>query len=274
MRITTQQRIRLCLMWVALALAWNGCASLGKEPIKRKVAESEQALPTGAKTTIPGDTRSPKEEKAGPFQKSTRFVHRVQWPGETISIIAKWYTGKLENWKAIVKANPKLKPSRIFIGSKIHIPENLLETREPMPQEFLARFTPKPKKKTSPFKRSDTRSPNEKKARPFQKSTRFVHRVQWPQETLAIIAKWYTGKLENWKAIAKANPKLKPSRILVGNKIHIPEDLLAIREPMPQEFLMEFTSKPKKKRAASKSTPPPEEETEPVLFGPKEYPKK
>lgn len=174
MRITTQQRIGLGLMWVALALAWNGCASLGKEPIKRKVAESEQAPPAGAKTTTPGDTRSPKEEKAGPFQKSTRFSHRVQWPGETISIIAKWYTGKLENWKAIVKANPKLKPSRILIGSKIRIPEDLLETRE----------------------------------------------------------------------------------------------------PMPQEFLMEFTSKPKKKRAASKSTPPPEEETEPVLFGPKEYPQK
>ncbi len=147
MRITTQQRIGLGLMWVALALAWNGCASLGKDPIERKVAESEQALQAGAKPTTAGDTRPPNEEKAGPFQKSTRFVHRVQWPGETISIIAKWYTGKLENWKAIVKANPKLKPSRILIGSKIHIPEDLLETREPMPQKFLKEFHSKPKKK-------------------------------------------------------------------------------------------------------------------------------
>ncbi len=109
--------------------------------------------------------------------------------------------------------------------------------------------------------------------RPPNKSAGLMHRTQWQGETLSIIAKWYTGKFKNWKAIAKANPKLNPNRILIGNKIHIPEDLLKTRKPMPKEFLAGFTSKPKKKRSASKPKPPPEEETEPMLFGPKEYPK-
>jgi hypothetical protein len=105
--------------------------------------------------------------------------------------------------------------------------------------------------------------------RPPKKSAGLVHRIQWQGETLSRIAKWYTGEVKNWKAIAKANPKLKPNRILIGGKIHIPEDLLNTREPMPQKFLTEFTSRPKKKGTASKSKPPPEEETEPVLFGSK-----
>ncbi len=129
------------------------------------------------------------------------------------------------------------------------------------------------KKLTEPRVDEREQAPPKEEVRPLKKSAGLMHRTQWRGETLSIIAKWYTGKFKNWKALAKANPKLNPNRILIGNKIHIPEDLLKTREPMPQEFLTEFTSRPKKKGAASKSKPPPEEETEPVLFGPKEYPR-
>lgn len=141
---TTQKRILLGLIAIVLVFAWIGCAFLGKEPVEPRVGEREQAPPAEAKPTTREEVRPPK--------KSAGLVHRIQWQGETLSRIAKWYTGEVKNWKAIAKANPKLKPNRILIGGKIHIPEDLLNTREPMPKEFLAGFTSKPKKKRSASK--------------------------------------------------------------------------------------------------------------------------
>ena len=43
-----------------------------------------------------------------------------------------------------------LNPNRIFPGSKISIPQEMLKTQEPMPEEFVAGFLPKPKKETLP----------------------------------------------------------------------------------------------------------------------------
>jgi len=68
------------------------------------------------------------------------YVHPVKWEGETLSILAKWYTGSLDNWKAIAKVNPVLDPNRIIIGNEIRIPTSLLITRNPMPKSFLAGF--------------------------------------------------------------------------------------------------------------------------------------
>jgi len=68
------------------------------------------------------------------------YVHQVKWEGETLSLLAKWYTGSPDNWKAIAKANPALDPNRIGIGNEIRIPADLLTTRNPMPKSFLAGF--------------------------------------------------------------------------------------------------------------------------------------
>jgi hypothetical protein len=65
----------------------------------------------------------------------------------------------------------------------------------------------------------------------------YVHKVRWPEETLSHIAKWYTGTVKNWKAIAKVNPELDPKKIDTGDTIFIPEDLLISRKPMPLYFL-------------------------------------
>ncbi len=266
MRNTIQKKVQVGLIGIILVLASAGCAHFNKQSKETQATEPGQASvaeakPTSSVDTTPpieeeaqplqsSDTTPPIEEEAQPLQRPTPFVHTVQWPQETVSIVAKWYTGKFENWKGLMDANPKLKRNRISIGSKILIPEDFLKTRESMPQEFLAKFAPKRENKATPF----------------------VHTVQWPRETLSIIAKWYTGKFKNWKALVDANPKLKPNRIFIGSKILIPEDFLKTRESMPLEFLAKFTSKKKKK--ASPSTPPPEEEKEPDLIGPKEYSEK
>jgi hypothetical protein len=65
------------------------------------------------------------------------YVHKIRWSGETLSHIARWYTGSAKNWKAIVEVNPGINYKKILIGDKVLIPEELLKTRQPMPRAFL-----------------------------------------------------------------------------------------------------------------------------------------
>ncbi|MBW2093732.1 MAG: LysM peptidoglycan-binding domain-containing protein [Deltaproteobacteria bacterium] len=97
----------------------------------------------------------------------------------------------------------------------------------------------------------------------------FVHQVKWPNESLSIIAKWYTGSLMNWKALAKANPDMKPTIIHKGDRIRIPVHMLKTRDPMPEEFVDELVQSLKKKKSAQ-GTQEKKQEEEPDLFGPKE----
>jgi LysM repeat protein len=102
----------------------NSCAqktriSKGYEP---------QSQPTPSADKMPRSTPA----------KLCFYVHKISWSGETLSHIARWYTGSTKNLKAIVKVNPGINPKLILIGDKILIPEELLKTRQPMPREFLA----------------------------------------------------------------------------------------------------------------------------------------
>ena len=74
------------------------------------------------------------------------FMHTVKWSGETLSIIALWYTGDQSNWKTIAQANPGLNPNRIFGGHEILIPERLIKTHDPLPKEYVDRFYARAKK--------------------------------------------------------------------------------------------------------------------------------
>jgi hypothetical protein len=107
---------------------------------------------------------------------------------------------------------------------------------------------------------------------PQQRKALYVHTVKWSGETVSIIAAWYTGDQQNWKALAQANPEVNPIQICEGDKILIPDHLLKTREPLPREFVKSFYSKSQKE----KSWPNPEDsqvpEEEPKLFGPKKYP--
>ena len=94
----------------------------------------------------------------------------------------------------------------------------------------------------------------------------YLHKVRWPEETYSHIAKWYTGTVKNWKAIARANPDLDPKTINIGDTISIPEDLLISREPMPPSFVhspvrKKVTPLTSSKKKLTQSEPP-------NLFGP------
>jgi hypothetical protein len=90
----------------------------------------------------------PRAKPARP--KPTCHIHEVRYPGETLSIIAKWYTGDVKNWRALTKVNPKLNPNHIIIGARIRIPRKLLNTRKPMPRNFIVLTRPQREPKASP----------------------------------------------------------------------------------------------------------------------------
>ncbi len=196
-----QVRVKSLLVF-AILWGFHGCTY----PTKRAEIQPPQPPPVVVESAPEFEGEIPAESvlppPPPPKPKPRPYVHEVRRPGETLISIAKWYTGSRDNWITIAKANPHLNPDRIFIGDNISIPEHLLKRRDPMPK-------PEP----------------------------YVHKVRWPGENLSLIARWYTGSGKNWMTIAKANPQIKSNRIIVGDKIIIPENLLKRRDAMPLSFL-------------------------------------
>jgi len=173
------------------------------------------------------------------------YEHRVRWPGESLSLIARWYTGSSKNWKILAKANPAINPNRIKGGDSIAIPADMLKTREPLPQKMAAKYT----------------------------SAYFAYTVADPGETLADVAHWYTGSPENWKTLASANPKLNPDKLQVGAEIFIPAKLLKTREPKPRSSSPEVTPEKQKEIQPVRATTTQKKDAPIRLFGPKQFPK-
>ena len=175
------------------------------------------------------------------------FEHTVRWRGESLSLIAKWYTGRLENWKALARANPNLNPNRIIVGNLIAIPQEMMKTKELLPRKVAAKSL----------------------------KNYFAHTVRQPGEKLSTIAGWYTGDAGNSKALAKANPDIDPEFLLVGNEIFIPAEMLKTRKPLHQKSIQVSAPEPAQKPAESKAsaaaptTPKPKKIQ---LFGPKQFP--
>ena len=160
MSINSQNMIRIHLVGVVLILGLVGCAGSTKAPQQGLAVEPSKVSLRDARTTAVAPSRDVKPaKKARSHQSARHLVHRVKWSGESLSIIAKWYTGEFKNWKTLADFNPKLKPDRIWVGQEILVPEGLLKTREPMPKSFVGQFAPKSKKKKSPLPKEDNALP-------------------------------------------------------------------------------------------------------------------
>jgi hypothetical protein len=190
--------------------------------------------------------------------KGTYHFHKVRYRGESLSVIAEWYTGDVENWHYLAKANPKLDPDRITIGATVLIPDNLLHTKKKMPREFVDAVA----------KRHKTRKAQAGKSKP--RSSYYYHKVKYPGESISIIAKWYTGDVKNWHSVAKVNPKLDPNRITVGDKIRIPNKLLHTQKPMPRSFVVGSAKRKKSEPSQVKTVKTAEKESEPSATSPQE----
>ncbi len=62
------------------------------------------------------------------------FTHTVQYSGETLANISKWYTGQPSNWTIIQDANPSLNPRKLRIGSTVQIPQSLIVRSDAFPK--------------------------------------------------------------------------------------------------------------------------------------------
>ena len=100
----------------------------------------------------------------------------------------------------------------------------------------------------------------------FRQDAYYRHTVRWPGENLYLISKWYTGSGENWKILARANSEHDPDRILVGETIRVPENIMQTKKPLPQAFI------PSRSQKQAERIPSEPREEPPRLFGPKPYP--
>ena len=104
----------------------------------------------------------------------THFVHTVQYAGETLSIISKWYTGDDKNWEILADANPHIGLEKLATGNKILIPENLLKTRKPLTEKFVDAYYQKNQPKKEPTKkRPEKKKPSSKTKTPPEKKEDF-----------------------------------------------------------------------------------------------------
>jgi hypothetical protein len=212
-----------------------------------------QKLAVGSKIRIPAyllKTREPMPQKFRGDYRQNFYKHTVRWSGETLSLIASWYTGTSGNWRKLAAANPGLNPNRIKSGDVISIPPSLLKTRVALPQKVAA-------KQTSDY---------------------FAYTVKRDNEKLEDIAGWYTGSRSNRKLLVGANPDLNPDQLKAGNEVYIPNNLLKNRQPMPvsesanadkEPATITKPAKPKENPAADEQ---PAADDKIKLFGPKQFP--
>jgi len=107
---------------------------------------------------------------------------------------------------------------------------------------------PQPTKPESPLSRPLQHTPPSKGY--------YDHTVRWRNESLSIIAKWYTGNLDNRHLLSEANPHLPdPNLIRQGDVIRIPIDIMKTKEPLPEDFVKTNTPSSSLKRF-DKPTPP------------------
>ncbi|MBW2605000.1 MAG: LysM peptidoglycan-binding domain-containing protein [Deltaproteobacteria bacterium] len=144
---------------LALTLIWilNGC-TYRQHPLKPAPEEPPTSVEIKPETPVsePVTPVKPESERTVVAPKPpVLYLHKVRWPEETYSHIAKWYTGTVNNWRAIAKANPELDPKKIDIGDTISIPEDLMTSRKPMPHSFVRASV---RKKTTPFSSSKKKS--------------------------------------------------------------------------------------------------------------------
>jgi hypothetical protein len=125
----------LAILWLVVGL---GCIGLEKKPSPEMVPPSQPGSQMKEAPSPPPPMKpAPKVEPT-----AETFVHEVKWPGESLSIIAGWYTGDIQNWKALGPYNPHIKPNLIRVGDRIVIPRSMMKTQEPMPKEYVDSFVP------------------------------------------------------------------------------------------------------------------------------------
>jgi hypothetical protein len=98
----------------------------------------------------------------------------------------------------------------------------------------------------------------------IEQSEFIFHRVM-AGETLATIARWYTGSESMWHEIAEDNPKLSPSSLRQGDIVMVSVSLATVHKEQPPYSTREpraeesDSSKPSKATKKTNAAPAPAE---------------
>jgi hypothetical protein len=68
------------------------------------------------------------------------YLHKVHWPEESLSAIARWYTGSTRNARILAKVTPNLRDDDLRPGDVVFIPQELSRRTAPMTRSYARRY--------------------------------------------------------------------------------------------------------------------------------------
>ncbi|HME42123.1 MAG TPA: hypothetical protein VKF36_03470 [Syntrophorhabdales bacterium] len=147
MKTAPKKKVFITIIGLVVMVMLAGCASTGDKAEKSAPPPTPSASATSAPPQAPPLTPGAVTGTSKPSPDTQYFIHTVKFKGESVSIIAGWYTGDIQNWKVLKEHNPDINPNRIFDGNKIRIPQSMMKTKAPMPKEYVDSFYSKPTRK-------------------------------------------------------------------------------------------------------------------------------
>jgi len=106
----------------------------------------------------------------------------------------------------------------------------------------------------------------------------YLHEVRWSEETLAVIARWYTGKEQNAQILDRVTPNLRANDLRKGDVVFIPQELFRRNTPLTRSYVRKYGKAPASAQSPAPQTVAPaqdvlpEEGERPAPYGPRTYP--
>ncbi len=156
-------------------------------------------------------------------------------------------------------------------------PESLPPTARARGPERQA--VPEPAKVQSPMTaKTETVPPETRPVKvvppePEKPQPEIIEHWVFPGETMATIAKWYSGDTTRWPVIAQHNPELSPFRLKGGEVVRVPLSLATVHSEQPEHSTAVGPASKPVKKVPKVPPPPPATEAAPApaipVFGPK-----
>jgi hypothetical protein len=108
---------------------------------------------------------------------------------------------------------------------------------------------------------------------PAAPQSEFIEHWVFPGETMATIAKWYSGDTTRWPEIAQHNPGLNPFRLKGGEVLRVPVSLATVHAEQPEHSTAPGPASKPVKKGPKVPPPAPPADAAPApaipVFGPK-----
>lgn len=106
----------------------------------------------------------------------------------------------------------------------------------------------------------------------------YLHEVRWPEETLGVIARWYTGHSRHARTLERITPNLRANDLRPGDTVFIPLELARRSDPLPRHYARRFgkPAQPPPAGQPPRSAPAPaglpDDDGPPSPYGPRTFP--